>query len=125
MNMNWRLLAVVPALGFVLIGLLWLVAPGFASAQLGMSLLSGAGLSTQIGDFASFFLTLGGCIRIGWATGNPVWFCPSIMLLGFAAGGRIIAWLFHDAALTVPMILVEAGGAVLLSLIASSAQTNR
>lgn len=92
---------------FVAMGILWLVLPDIAGAQLGMTLLSGAGLTSQIADLASFFLTLGACILIGLATGNPVWFVPSIMLLGFAVIGRLIAWQVHDGALTGEMILVE------------------
>ena len=44
---------------FLLMGLQWLVDPTSAAAGLGMSLLSGHGLSTQIGDLASFFLVVG------------------------------------------------------------------
>jgi hypothetical protein len=43
----------------MLIGVGWWVAPGFVGAQLGTTLLSGAGLGTQIGDLAPAFLTLG------------------------------------------------------------------
>ena len=125
MHVAWRFVATVPALVFVLAGLLWLTTPGLVSAQLGMPLLSGVGLSTQIGDFASFFLTLGGCALMGVATGNSVWFLPSIMLLVVAALGRIIAWMVHDAALVLPMILVELAGAILFSLVAAVARSNR
>lgn len=96
------------------IGVGWWVAPGFVGAQLGMTLLSGAGLSTQIGDLASFFLTLGACILIGLATGKRVWLYPPIILLGLAIAGRVIAWLFHDAELLIEAIAVEAGATVLL-----------
>lgn len=99
---------------FVFSGVGWLVAPALVAAQLGMTLLTGVGLSTQIGDLTSFFLTLGGCMLIGLITGNRVWFYPAIMLLGFAAGGRILAWFFHDAALALDMIAVEVFMAALL-----------
>ena len=35
---------------FFINGIMWLIAPAASAEALGMSLLSGAGLSTQIGD---------------------------------------------------------------------------
>lgn len=92
---------------FVLIGATWFVAPTVAADLLGMGLFSGVGLSSQIADLASFFLTVGVCVLLGLMTGNRVWFYPAIMLLGFAVGGRLLAWLAHGAALTIDMIAVE------------------
>lgn len=80
---------------FALTGIVWLIAPNLASAQLGMLLLDGVGFSTQIGDLASFFLTLGSYILLGLVTGNRTWFYPPMMLLGLAALGRALAWLIH------------------------------
>lgn len=122
--MNKILSIVAGAAGviFVAVGLLWLVLPEIAGAQLGMTLLSGAGLTSQIGDLASFFLTLGACILIGLATGNPVWFVPSIMLLGFAVIGRLVAWQVHGGALTGQMIVVEVVVSLLLVACATTAK---
>jgi len=107
-NVVLKVLAGLPALVFVIVGLAWWIAPQFVGMQFRMDLLGGAGLSTQIADLAAFFLTLGGTILIGLATGNRVWFYPPIMLLAFAIVGRLIAWLVHGADLTVDMIAVEA-----------------
>ena len=107
-NAVLKILAGLPALGFVIVGLAWWIAPEFAGAPLGMDLLSGAGLSTQIADLAAFFLTLGGTILIGLVSGNRVWFFPPIMLLAIAIVGRLIAWLAHGADLTFDMIAIEA-----------------
>jgi hypothetical protein len=107
-NLVLKMLAGLPALVFVIVGLAWWIAPQFVGSHFRMDLLGGAGLSTQIADLAAFFLTLGGTILIGLATGNRVWFYPPIMLLAFAIGGRLIAWLVHGADLTVDMIAVEA-----------------
>lgn len=85
-----------------------------AGEQLGMPLLDGLGLSTQIGDLASFFLTLGSCMLLGLVTGNQIWFYPPMMLLGFAAISRTLAWLIHDAAFPPDVIAVETVLAVLL-----------
>jgi hypothetical protein len=103
-----KIMAVIPALSFVLIGLAWWINPEFAARPLGMELMDGAGLSSQIADLAGFFLTLGGTILIGRFSGNRVWLYPPIMLLGFAIVGRLIAWFFHGADLTIDMIAVEA-----------------
>mgnify|MGYP001550268063 FL=1 len=108
-----RILAGAAAVLFMLTGIAWLVFPSFVAPQLGMTLLSGVGLSTQIGDLASFFLTLGSCVMIGLITSKREWFYPAIMLLSIAAVGRILSWLFHDAALALDMIAVEAITAVL------------
>lgn len=98
---------VLPALTFICVGLSWWFAPDFAGSLLRMELLEGAGLTTQLADLASFFLTLGCCMLIGVLTRSPVWFLPAILLLSFAVVGRLIAWLFHGAALTLDMIIVE------------------
>lgn len=107
-SMMLKVMACAPALMFVGVGLAWWIAPQFVGTQFRMGLLTGAGLSTQIGDLAAFFLTLGGTILVGIASGNRVWLYPPIMLLGFAIVGRLIAWLAHGADLTFDMIVVEA-----------------
>jgi len=99
---------------FILVGLAWFFLPEMVGAQLGMKLLEGAGLSSQIGDLGSFFLTMGSCILIGFKTENKIWFYPVIMLLLIATTGRIFAWLLHDAAFTIDMIAFEVVVASLL-----------
>ena len=44
---------------FVFNGLNWYINPAAAAEGLGMPLLQGGGLSTQLGDLSSFFLVLG------------------------------------------------------------------
>ena len=109
MNMNKLLKVVValPGILFVVTGLRWLVDPASAAAQFGMPLLDGLGRSSQIGDMASFFLTLVMLILIALITAKRVWYYPPIMLLAFTAMGRILAWLIHDAAPAVEMIAPE------------------
>lgn len=107
MRKIWKIGASLPAVGFILTGLGWLLAPGLVSEQLRMPLLEGDGRSTQIGDLAAFFLTMGGAILIALRTNRSVWLYPPIMLLLFAATGRVIAWLAHGAGLTLDMMLVE------------------
>lgn len=107
MNRVLQIACALPALAFVILGFAWWAVPEFAGKQLGMELLSGAGLSSQIADLASFFLTLGACILAGLLTSRRVWFYPAILLLGLATIGRLVAWLVHGADLTVGMIAVE------------------
>jgi len=56
-----RLRLAVAVLGgfFTLQGIGWILVPGRAAVGLGMPLLEGLGRSTQVGDFAAFFLVAG------------------------------------------------------------------
>lgn len=120
MNRLLQIAVGLPALAFVVLGAAWWAVPDFAGKQLGMNLLSGAGLSTQIADLASFFLTLGICMLMGLATGRRLWLYPAVMLLGIAIIGRLIAWLLHGADLTIGMIGVEL---VVIALLLAASRT--
>lgn len=102
-----RSLAAALGVGLAGLGVAWLVAPGFAAAQLGMTLLAGAGRASQIGDGAGYFVTLGGLILVGLIRREQTWFYPAISLLSVATIGRLSAWAFHDASLTIAMMLFE------------------
>jgi hypothetical protein len=107
MNKLLKVLVVLPAILFIFIGLRWAVDPAGAGAALGMSLLSGVGLSSQIGDTGVFFLTMGMLMLTAVITGERRWFhVPALMLFGVAVF-RTVAWLFHDAAFAVQSIAVE------------------
>ena len=107
---------VIPAVLFLFMGLRWLVDPGGVAPDFGFVLGEGLGRSSQVGDFAAFFLTMGICILMGVVTGRRLWYYPPVMLLLLAAIGRLLAWAVHDAALAVDMILFEVGvGALLLA----------
>jgi hypothetical protein len=92
---------------FFLQGALWVLSPVDAAAGLGMTLLTDKGLSTQIGDFTSFFFVVGIFTLIGAYTKESTWFYAPIALLGFAAIFRTLAYLFHGASLALDTILVE------------------
>ena len=92
---------------FIFNGFLWLINPSNIASSLGMTLLSDHGLSTQIGDLASFFLVVGIFTILGIYKKVKFWFYTPIALLSFAAFSRIIAFLFHGAALSVDKIVVE------------------
>ena len=117
MNKVLSVLVVLPGILFVVTGVRWLVDPAASATQLGMAVDQGLGLSSQVGDLSSFFLTLGICILVAVVTGRRAWYYPPILLLSLAAVGRLVAWLVHDAALA-PQIGVEVVIAVLL-LVAS------
>ena len=104
---------------FFINGVMWLIYPAASAEALGMSLLSGEGLSTQIGDLSSFFLVLGSFILLGAYTKQKYWFYTPIALLGLAAISRTIAYLFHDAAFATQSIMVEVLVACLLFFQAS------
>ena len=104
----------LPAILFVVMGLRWLVNPGGIAPELGLTIESGVGLSTQIGDLSAFFLTIGLCILTALVTGRRTWFYPPIVLLLITAVGRIVAWLVHDAALALSLIAPEIVIAMLL-----------
>lgn len=111
-----RVLIVLPSILFVVTGLRWLIDPATAAEGLGMTLLDGVGRSSQIGDMSAFFLTLAILMLIALITARRAWFYPPIILLSLTAFGRIIAWLIHDAALAMPMIVPEVVVAALLFL---------
>ena len=117
MNKVLSVLVVLPAILFVVTGVRLLVDPSGSAAQLGLALDQGLGLSSQVGDLSSFFLTMGICILAAVVTGRRTWYYPPILLLSLAAIGRLVAWLVHDAALA-PQIGIEAVIAILL-LVAS------
>lgn len=108
------LLVALASFLFIAIGVRWLVDPAGAAPELGLSLSQGLGLSTQIGDISSFFLTLGLCIATALVSKQRIWYYPAIMLLVLAALGRLAAWSMHGAALAVPQIAVEVLVALLL-----------
>ena len=114
-----RVLVVLAAITFLVIGLRWAIDPSSAASDLGMTLLSGVGRSSQIGDVGALFLSMGSMILIALTTGQRSWFYAPALMLSLIAVLRILAWLFHDAALALDMIVVEVVVASLL-LLASS-----
>ncbi len=108
MKLILKILVTILSVLFILNGVRWLVAPAGIAPMFGLELADGIGLSSQIGDMAGFFLTLGTCALIGMISGQRLWFYPAIMLLGITATGRIIAFLVHDATLATQMIGIEA-----------------
>ena len=92
---------------FIFNGLMWLISPVEIASTLGMPLLTGHGLSTQIGDLASFFLVVGIFSLLGAYTKKTYWLYAPAALVGFAALSRIIAYLAHGAELSTDKIVIE------------------
>ncbi|MCB1690065.1 MAG: hypothetical protein KDI33_16335 [Halioglobus sp.] len=119
MKTLFRILVALPAILFVVMGLRWAVDPSAAAEALGMTLMAGVGLSSQIGDVGSFFLGMGIMMLLGLITAQRSWFQAAALLLALAAAFRALSWLLHGAALTPDMIAVEVVLATVL-LLASS-----
>ena len=109
-----RLITALLGAGFVLQGLGWLLAPERAAAGLGMSLQDGIGRSTEIGDFAAFFLTAGATMLAGLRAGRSRLLLVPAGLLASAAFGRTVAWAVHGAAFATPFVAVEVLASALL-----------
>lgn len=114
----FALIVMLPGLLFIVLGLRWQLDPAGAAPMLGLSLQSGLGLSSQIGDLSAFFLVAGLCILIAVVTRVRTWFYPPVMLMLIAATGRLVAWIAHGAAFALEQIVFEIVVAVLL-LVAS------
>ena len=105
-----NVLRIVAGLGgilFFLNGLQWIISPANVAASLGMPLLEGVGLSTQIGDLGSFFITVGAMTLIGAITTTRHWFYAPSMLLLVAALYRTLSTILYGAPFVMSAIIVE------------------
>jgi hypothetical protein len=102
-----RVLIALPAILFVVLGIRWFVDPTSAAAALGMHLMDGVGRSSQIGDVGALFLSMGIMMLVALITGRRSWFQAPALMLALVALFRVMAWLSHDAALSLDMIVVE------------------
>jgi hypothetical protein len=123
MRSSLRIAMIVIGIGFTLNGVGWLVVPDRAAAGLGMPVLDGLARSTQFGDFAAFFLTLGLSILAGIRPGHGRLLYFPAALLGSAAVCRTVAWAAHGAAFATTFILVEAVACLLLLAAVRQAQS--
>jgi len=122
MHPRLRIVTRLMGAGFALQGAGFLVMPERAATSLGMPLLDGLGRSTQIGDFAAFFLILGLSILAGSIPGRGRLLYFPAALLASAAAGRLIAWAVHGAAFAAMFILVEIIAGLLLVVMARRAE---
>ena len=102
-----RIVAGLVGVLFFLNGLQWIISPANVAESLGMPLLEGVGLSTQIGDLGSFFITVGAMTLIGAITTTRHWFYAPSMLLLVAAVYRTLSTLLYGASFVMSAIIVE------------------
>ena len=102
-----RIVAGLVSILFFLNGLQWIISPANVAESLGMPLLEGVGLSTQIGDLGSFFITVGAMTLIGAITTTRHWFYAPSMLLLVAALYRTLSTLLYGAPFVMSAIVVE------------------
>ena len=102
-----RIVAGLIGILFFLNGLQWIISPANVAASLGMHLLEGVGLSTQIGDLGSFFITVGAMTLIGAITTTRHWFYAPSMLLLVAALYRTLSTILYGAPFVMSAIIVE------------------
>lgn len=105
-------------------GALWLLQPAKIAEALDVTLLSGAGLSTQIGDSAAFFLCAGGFMLLGVLKRSATLLTAGAWLIGLVAPSRVIAWQFHGAALSLEPIIVEILSFIVVMAAARSLKTS-
>lgn len=98
---------VVVGVPLLVLGILWVFAPGMAAEMLTSELLTGAALTTQIGDSAGFFLGSGCLLIAGGLRGNATWIFVGGSLVGVVAPARLIAALMHGGELTLIPMVVE------------------
>ena len=112
-----KLPAALVALAMGISAVQWLSNPAAAAESLGMPLLTGLGLSSQVGDFSAFFVGTTVFCLLGIFRSNTTWLYSAAVLLAMAAVFRTSAWLFHGASLAGTLIVVEIvlAGLVLLS----------
>jgi hypothetical protein len=118
-----RIVAGLLGLFFLINGIQWIVNPASIAEQLGMPLLEGAGLSTQIGDIGSFFITVGVMTLVGVITTTHHWFYAPSMLLLIAAIYRTLSTLIYDAPFVMSAIVLEVVVGLFLIFVGSRIST--
>lgn len=104
MSLITKFLSSIPAIVFLIIGVFWVLQPGIMAENFGMVLSSGLGLSSQIGDLGSYFVSSALMIFYGIYTNNTHWFYPPILIMLLTALFRTLSTLLHDAPFAADMI---------------------
>jgi hypothetical protein len=118
-----RIVAGLVGILFFLNGLQWIISPANIAESLGMPLLEGVGLSTQIGDLGSFFITVGAMTLIGAISTTRHWFYAPSMLLLVAALYRTLSTLLYGAPFVMSAIVVEVSVGLFLIFAGSRIET--
>jgi hypothetical protein len=104
MSLITKFLSSIPAVVFLIIGVFWVLQPGIMAENFGMVLSSGLGLSSQIGDLGSYFVSSALMIFYGIYTNNTHWFYPPILIMLLTALFRTLSTFLHDAPVAADMI---------------------
>jgi hypothetical protein len=104
MSLITKFLSSIPAVVFLIIGVFWVMQPGIMAENFGMVLSSGLGLSSQIGDLGSYFVSSALMIFYGIYTNNTHWFYPPILIMLLTALFRTLSTFLHDAPFAADMI---------------------
>ena len=104
MSLITKFLSSIPAVVFLIIGVFWVLQPGIMAENFGMVLSSGLGLSSQIGDLGSYFVSSALMIFYGIYTNNTHWFYPPILIMLLTALFRTLSTLLHNAPFAADMI---------------------
>ena len=92
---------------FFLNVLQWIISHPKLDDSMVMPLSEGVGLSAQIGDMGSFFITVGVMTLIGAITTTRHWFYAPSMLLLVAALYRTLSTILYGAPFVMSAIVVE------------------
>ena len=102
-----KIIAAVPGIPMLVNALLFIAQPERVTADLGMPLLEGVGLSTQLADLGAFFTFSALLIFYGVLKSNGEYLRIVALLLGLTAILRAVAWVVNDAALASTLIGAE------------------
>lgn len=107
---------------FILSGIRWVIDPAGAGATIGLPVLEGLALSTQIGDLGAFFFAGGLLALVGaWKQKTEFYLAPAL-LVGTAAVFRVLATVVQGADFALPLILSEVVIAGILIMAARTAK---
>ena len=102
-----KFLVLVPGLLMLNSAVMFVISPAAAAGDLGMPLLEGIGLSTQLADLGAFFTFSALLIFYGVIYSKGEYLRITALLLGLAAILRVIAWGVNGAAFATELIVAE------------------
>ena len=102
-----KIIAAVPGIPMLVNALMFILQPETVTADLGMPLLEGVGLSTQLADLGAFFTFSALLIFYGVLKSNGEYLRIVALLLDLTAILRAVAWVINDAALASTLIGAE------------------
>jgi hypothetical protein len=102
-----KFLVLVPGLLMLNNAVMFVISPAGVAGDLGMPLLEGIGLSTQLADLGAFFTFSALLIFYGVLNSKGEYLRITALLLGLAAILRVTAWGVNGAAFATELIVAE------------------